>query len=128
VLLNELEVAHLGDCADMSVAIDRLTPLLAPGATLVVKAGAQGAIGVQGGRRVECAAPSVAIFDTIGAGDSFNAAYLLARLEGAGLADALAAGCDGASNIIARFPRRTIFRGELAGHLRMSHSPALEET
>ena len=128
VLLNELEVAHLGDSSDLSVALERLTPLLAPGATLVVKAGAKGAIGVQAGRRVDCAAPSVAIFDTIGAGDSFNAGYLLARIEGAGLADALAAGCNSASNIIARFPRRSISRGELAGHLRMLHSPALEET
>ena len=128
VLLNELEVAHLGDSSDLSVALERLTPWLAPGATLVVKAGAKGAIGVQGGRRVDCAAPSVAIFDTIGAGDSFNAGYLLARIEGAGLADALAAGCNSASNIIARFPRRSISRGELAGHLRMLHSPALEET
>jgi sugar/nucleoside kinase (ribokinase family) len=128
VLLNELEVAHLGDSSDLSVAIDRLTPLLAPGATLVVKAGAKGAIGVQGGRRIDCKAPSVAIFDTIGAGDSFNAGYLLARLAGAGLADALAAGCNSASNIIARFPRRSISRGELAGQLRRLHSPALEET
>jgi sugar/nucleoside kinase (ribokinase family) len=125
VLLNELEVAHLGDSSDLSVALGRLMPLLAPGATLVVKAGAKGAIGVQGGRRIECAAPSVAIFDTIGAGDSFNAAYLLARIAGAGLAQALAAGCNGASNIIARFPRRSISRGELARHL---HAAALEET
>jgi sugar/nucleoside kinase (ribokinase family) len=128
VLLNELEVAHLGDSTDLSVALERLTSLLAPGATLVVKAGAQGAIGVQGGRRIECAAPPVATFDTIGAGDSFNAGYLLARIAGAGLADALTAGCNGASNIIARFPRRSISRGELAGHLRKLHSTALEET
>jgi sugar/nucleoside kinase (ribokinase family) len=83
---------------------------------------------VQGGRRIECAAPPVATFDTIGAGDSFNAGYLLARIAGAGLAEALAAGCNGASNIIARFPRRSISRGELAGHLQKLHSTALEET
>jgi ribokinase len=55
------------------------------------------------------------IFDTIGAGDSFNAGYLLARLDGAGLAEALAAGCQAATAIIARFPRRSIAPGDLAG-------------
>jgi ribokinase len=128
VLLNELEVASLGDSTDLAVALERLTPLLEPGATLVVKAGAKGAIGVQGGRRVDCPAPAVPIFDTIGAGDSFNAGYLLARLGGAGLAEALTAGCNSASNIIARFPRRSISRGELAQQLRLLHSPELEET
>jgi ribokinase len=127
VLLNELEVASLGDSPDLSVAIERLIPWLKPGATLVVKTGAQGAIGVQGGRRVDCAAPAVAIFDTIGAGDSFNAGYLLARLGGAGLADALAAGCNSASSIIARFPRRAIGPGELAEHLRTLRSRAVAE-
>jgi ribokinase len=128
VLLNELEVSSLGDSEDLNVAIERVIPLLGPGATLVVKVGAKGAIGVQGGRRVECPAPPVAIFDTIGAGDSFNAGYLLARIAGADLADALAAGCNSASNIITRFPRRSICRGELAGFARALHSAVLEES
>lgn len=115
VLLNELEVASLADSRDPALAVERLTALLKPGATLVVKAGACGAIGVQDGRRYECGAPSAAIFDTIGAGDSFNAGYLLARLDGAGLAESLEAGCNAASGIISRFPRRAIAPGELAG-------------
>lgn len=117
VLLNELEVASLVESQDLSVAIDRMMPLLKPGATLVVKTGPRGAIGVQGGRRFNCPAPAATIFDTIGAGDSFNAGYLLARLEGLDLADALAAGCNSASAIIARFPRRSIAPGELASLL-----------
>ena len=128
VLLNELEVSSLGDSEDLNVALERVMPLLGPGATLVVKVGAKGAIGVQGGHRVECPAPSVAIFDTIGAGDSFNAGYLLARIAGADLSDALAAGCNSASNIITRFPRRSICRGELAGFARASHPAVLEES
>lgn len=128
VLLNELEVASLGDSSDLNVALARLLPWLRPGATLVVKAGPKGAIGLQGGRRIDCPAPQVAIFDTIGAGDSFNAGYLLARGSGAGLAEALAAGCNSASNIVARFPRRSISRGELAGHLRAAHPSVLEES
>jgi ribokinase len=128
VLLNELELANLADSSDLTVAIDRLQPMLKPGATLVVKAGARGAIGVQGGRRFDCAAPSADIFDTIGAGDSFNAGYLLARLNGCPLSEALAAGCDTASTIIARFPRRSIARGELAGRLNILQPPVVEET
>ena len=128
VLLNELEVASLGDSSDLNVALERLIPSLSPGATLVVKVGAKGAIGIQGSRRVECPAPAVAIFDTIGAGDSFNAGYLLARIAGANLTDALTAGCNSASNIIAHFPRRSICRGELAGYTRALHAAVLEET
>lgn len=107
VLLNELEVSSLADSADLNGAIDRLSTMLRPQATLVVKAGARGAVGVQAGRRFECAALEATIFDTIGAGDSFNAGYLLARLDGSGLAESLAAGCRTAANVISRFPRRT---------------------
>ena len=115
LLLNELEVRSLADCADLATAIGQLTPRLKRGATLVVKSGARGAIGIEDGQRCECPAPQPIIFDTIGAGDSFNAGYLLARLDAAGLAQSLAAGCRAASAIIARFPRRSIAAGDLAG-------------
>ena len=114
VLLNELEVRSLAEATDLTAAIERLAPLLKRGATLAVKTGARGAVGAQDGERCECAAPQASIFDTVGAGDSFNAAYLLARLDGAGLAESLAAGCRAASAIIARFPRRSIAAGDLA--------------
>jgi sugar/nucleoside kinase (ribokinase family) len=115
VLLNELEVRSLADTTDLTAAIERLAAMLKRGATLVVKTGARGAIGTEDGQRSECAAPQASMFDTVGAGDSFNAGYLLARFDGAGLAEALAAGCRAASAIIARFPRRSIAAGDLAG-------------
>jgi sugar/nucleoside kinase (ribokinase family) len=115
VLLNDLEVRSLADRDDLDAAIESLAPMLKPGASLVVKIGARGALGIQDGKRYEHAAAQVAIFDTIGAGDSFNAGYLLARLDGVGLAAALAAGCEAATSIIARFPRRSIGAGDLAG-------------
>jgi ribokinase len=115
VLLNELEVSSLADTSDLDTAIDRLTSMLKPEASLIVKAGARGAIGVQAGRRLECVAPQAAIFDTIGAGDSFNAGYLLARLDGFGLADSLAAGCCAAAAIISRFPRWRSAPGDAVG-------------
>jgi len=114
VLLNELEVRSLAEATDLTAAIERLAPLLKRGATLAVKTGARGAVGAQDGERCECAASQASIFDTVGAGDSFNAGYLLARLDGAGLAESLAAGCRAASAIIARFPRRSIAAGDLA--------------
>ncbi len=128
VLLNELEVASLADSRDLALAIERLIPLLKPGATLVVKAGARGAIGVQDGQRFECAAPAAAIFDTIGAGDSFNGGYLLARLGGCGLTESLKAGCNAASAIISRFPRRSIAPGELTGLRAPLRAPVLAAT
>jgi ribokinase len=128
VLLNELEVASLGDSQDLTVAIARLAPLLKPGATLVVKTGPRGATATQSGRQFNCAAPQAEIFDTIGAGDSFNAGYLLARLNGCGLAESLAAGCNTASTIIARFPRRSIAAGELAGRLGLLRPKAVAQT
>ena len=114
VLLNELEVRSLADTPDLTAAIERLAPMLKPGATLAVKTGARGAIGAEDGQRRECTAPQASMFDTVGAGDSFNAGYLLARLDGAGLAESLAAGCRAASAIIARFPRRAIAAGGLS--------------
>ena len=126
VLLNDLEVRSLTDSEELETAIGRLAPLLKRGATLVVKTGARGALGVQDRERCEQAAVRTEIFDTIGAGDSFNAGYLLARLDGAGLAAALAAGCATATSIIARFPRRSIAAGELGG-LRVRLPPALEQ-
>jgi sugar/nucleoside kinase (ribokinase family) len=126
VLLNDLEVRSLADREDLSAAVDRLAPMLKRGATLVVKSGARGAMGIQDGQRYEHGAPQAVIFDTIGAGDSFNAGYLLACFDGAGLAESLAAGCQAATAIIARFPRRSIGAGDLAG-LRARLPVALEE-
>jgi ribokinase len=126
VLLNELEVRSLTDATDLTAAIERLTPMLKRGATLAVKTGARGATGAEDGQRCECTAPPASIFDTVGAGDSFNAGYLLARLEGAGLAESLAAGCRAAAAIITRFPRRSIAAGELASLRVRSPRDALE--
>jgi ribokinase len=114
VLLNDLEVAGLTDTQDLPLAIKQLTRHLKPGATLVIKQGAGGALAIQNDKRVEAPATALPIFDTIGAGDSFNAGYLMARSQGLPLAEALAAACQGASSIIARFPRRSLSAGALA--------------
>jgi ribokinase len=117
VLLNDLEVRSLAGVEDLDEALERVQGMLKPGAALVVKNGARGAIGAAKGERCECAAARTTVFDSVGAGDSFNVGYLVARLNGAGLAAAVSAGCETAAEIISRFPRRG---------LRRAPAPALE--
>jgi len=117
VLLNEMEVASLGDRTDFRDAMLNVAHRLKPGASLIVKNGAKGAVGMQSGISARADAVATAVFDTIGAGDSFNAGYLVARLNGHDLSGALDSGCRAAASIISRFPRRSITPGELAAHV-----------
>ncbi|SDX40098.1 carbohydrate kinase family protein [Lysobacter enzymogenes] len=119
LLVNELETMSLAsgqdECHDLEQAVQRVAALLKPGAHLIVKLGAAGALGHVDGRSLRYAGEAALdIFDTVGAGDSFNTGYLAARLNRASLADALAAGCRTAAAILPRFPRKRIAAGELA--------------
>jgi ribokinase len=114
LLINELEARSIAGTDDLEAALALIAATLKPGASLVVKVGARGALGIEAGRRVTHDAEPADIFDTIGAGDAFNAGYLAARLRGAQLAEALAAGCNTARAILSRFPRKTIRAGEFA--------------
>lgn len=114
LLINDLEARRIAGTEDLDAALARIGEALKPGASLIVKVGARGALGIEDGRRVEHAIEPVDIFDTIGAGDAFNTGYLSARLRDAGLAASLAAGCRTAAAILARFPRKTIRAGEFA--------------
>lgn len=67
--------------------------LAAAGPLVVVKLGADGAAGFRAGDVVRVGAPAVDVVDATGAGDSFDAGFLCAWLEGAGLERALALGC-----------------------------------
>ncbi len=49
---------------------------------VVIKCGSEGSLIVRGGEATRIAASAAAVVDTTGAGDSFNAAYLDARLRG----------------------------------------------
>jgi len=114
LLINELEAQSLTQLDEVDAAVAALQAWLKPGATLVVKTGPRGAIGVQAGLMARVPSTRAAIFDTIGAGDAFNAGYLAARARGEALQAALATGCRAAVAILTRFPRHAIRPGELA--------------
>lgn len=105
VLLNDKEAMGLAGCGDLDKAIAALTARLAPGSRLVVKCGPRGAIAADALGRHQASAPRTEPFDTIGAGDSFNAGYLAAIAEGLSATEALARGTSVASHVIAEFPR-----------------------
>jgi sugar/nucleoside kinase (ribokinase family) len=89
LLPNELELAALGGCTEPEDALRSL----ANGHTLVVaKLGARGAMAVVDGQPLLVRPPAVAALDTTGAGDSFNAGFLDAWLDGHLLTDCLRAG------------------------------------
>lgn len=114
ILLNEIEVLGLGQDARVEASLIQIAGHMAPGGVAVAKLGAQGAAAVTGGEVVRGSAPAVAVFDSVGAGDSFNAAFLAALQNGLPLDAALTAGCAAASAIIAAFPRSNIAPGSLA--------------
>ena len=114
LLINELEARSIAGTKDLDDALTLIAKALKPGASLVVKVGARGALGIENGQRVVHDTEPADIFDTIGAGDAFNAGYLSARLRGSDLGESLAAGCRTARAILSRFPRKTIRAGEFA--------------
>ena len=80
LLPNEREAIKLSRAGDLETAVSRLAQKVE---TVVVKMGAGGAMAIQGGRRFKAPAVSVAVIDTIGAGDSFDAGFLHQFLRGA---------------------------------------------
>jgi 2-dehydro-3-deoxygluconokinase len=83
------ERALWGD-RDAAATIARLSTLGVP--EIVVKSAADGAFVSEGGRVVHLPAPErIAPVDTTAAGDSFNAAYLARRADGASVRDAVGA-------------------------------------
>jgi len=84
---NEAEALAVTGAPNLETAIDRLADLTP---VVVVKRGASGARANNRGERLDAAAPPVAVVDTIGAGDAFNAGYLAGVLWGRGVADCLA--------------------------------------
>lgn len=93
LLPNATEARALTGCEDVEDAARSLAAL--GGATVAVKLGAEGALGVAGDGAVVRVSPPPApvVVDTVGAGDAFDAGFLRAHLDGAGLEEALRLAC-----------------------------------
>jgi ribokinase len=89
LLPNAQEAQRLAGEEDVEAAARRLA---ASGPLVVVKLGAEGALAT-GEAIVRVRAPQVDPVDATGAGDSFDAGFVAARLAGEELADALALAC-----------------------------------
>lgn len=89
LFVNAAEAAAVSGAADPSVAA---TVLAARGPLPVVKLGADGALAHDGCRLLHVSAPCVDVVDTVGAGDSFDAGFLCARLRGWNVSHCLAFG------------------------------------
>jgi ribokinase len=101
LLINAAEASGLTGEVDPQRAAGQLADQLAPGGTAVIKCGARGVTACRGHAVQTVPAPVVTVRDTVGAGDSFNAAYLGALLAGEPLADGQAAGVGVASAVVA---------------------------
>jgi len=105
ILLNDKEVLGLSGEKTVHAACRTLSPHMRPDATLVVKRGAEGAACYHARNYLVEHAEPLAVIDTVGAGDAFNAGYLSAVAEGASDRSALRRGIDVASAVISEFPR-----------------------
>lgn len=88
-LPNAAEACRLAGVEDPGAALDALAERVE---TVVVKLGADGAIGRRGDETASADAPSQAVVDTTGAGDSFTAGFLCALAQAQPLGSALALG------------------------------------
>ncbi|WP_102957720.1 carbohydrate kinase family protein [Mangrovicella endophytica] len=106
LLLNEIEAASLSGISDRDEAGVALRARMAEGGIVVTKLGPDGARALGAGGEVHQApAPAVEVVDTIGAGDVFNAGFLLAIAERRGLTEALVLGTRLASRAVSTLPR-----------------------
>lgn len=88
-LPNEREAEKITHTFDLQSALAKLTQIVP---LTVVKLGSSGAMACRGSERIN-AAPIVTEFvDPVGAGDSFDAGFLSAYIQGADLREALACG------------------------------------
>ncbi len=90
LLPNEREAQALAGTADVLAAARALA---AGGAVVAVKRGAGGALAVAGDEVCEVTTPPRTAVDAVGAGDSFDAGFLAARLSGRSLRECLLLAC-----------------------------------
>jgi sugar/nucleoside kinase (ribokinase family) len=104
LFMNDHEALQLTEERELGKALDLLSAKVR---TLVITRGANGALGVEKGEKIEIPAAHVAeVVDTTGAGDLFAAGFLAARCRGRGLRSCLEAGAVAAAEIISHYGAR----------------------
>jgi sugar/nucleoside kinase (ribokinase family) len=88
-LPNAVEAMALTGIPDVAGALEQLAARVP---NVAIKCGAQGAVGARGDHRVKLPAFPVAVQDTTGAGDAFDAGFLAGWLQGDDLARCLQRG------------------------------------
>jgi sugar/nucleoside kinase (ribokinase family) len=88
-LPNVVEAQALSGATTVEAALDDLGRICS---TVAIKLGEKGAIAVRAGRHARAPAPAVAVVDTVGAGDSFDAGFLYGWLKGWSLEETLRLG------------------------------------
>ena len=113
LLINDAEAAGILDISvhdfarDIEWSLARIADKLHDDAIIVIKRGAAGATAFARGAITHAPVPGhVDVVDTVGAGDCFNAGFLMALQRGASLMSALCAGIEVAGKAIASHPRR----------------------
>ena len=106
-LFNEVEACAVTEVGDVEDAKDALLDLMSDArAKAVVKRGRNGAIGAsRADGIVRVPARDVTVVDTIGAGDAFNAGFLLTVARDGSMQEAVQHGVDTASAAISTAPR-----------------------
>ncbi|WP_239806172.1 adenosine kinase [Croceicoccus hydrothermalis] len=103
---NEYEACLMAGVPDAEMAIAALAQQVP---TLVVTKGAEGALAMAGGERVEiAAAPVETVIDTTGAGDQFAAGFLATHARGGDIAQCLHGGAAAAAAVIAHVGARPL--------------------
>ena len=102
---NEAEIRSLAETEDRDAAIRAIEGKVR---VLVVTCGDDGAMAVEGGRRVEVPVAKIGtgLVDTTGAGDLFAAGFLVGQAEGRSLEESLRIGSIAAAEIISHFGAR----------------------
>jgi len=104
VLPNEEEALYVADAENIDTALDTLLKLCP---AVIIKRGSGGATAqVQGGTRIDIDAIKTVVADTTGAGDSFAAGFIAAKISGGDLSASVTAGVTLAATCVANIGAR----------------------
>lgn len=113
ILINDKEATALAQKDTVEEAAMTLSNLLPTACNIIIKDGPRGAHVQHGENHFRVTAPKVEPFDTIGAGDCFNAGYLHGLIQDASLERAVELGVLTASMAVSTFPRKYPTTAEL---------------